>query len=328
MDVYVYGADFDTETYTERLPYIEITSAYDWAELESSLRYEGLLATDSYQIVKKIDRERRKIGDLVVSRAGKQIAVYEVIYNCSDYDKSEEIWNRLENENGSYVAVEKVAIISDSGKYTLQEGDTLQMKAAITPSNASDQKITWSVSDEKYATISSTGLLKGVKEGKVTVYVETNDGSKKASQEVTVTAAGGNEEETEDPPADEETMIIEDSEGELKPQYSLDDDCVALSLKKSDGTYLDEEEYDIAWKTSDITIADFEDGDNRLYLYKAGTVNVSAIVTLDNGTKITSKSYTITIVNENGEETTENEDSYEIQTSFFGMMEEQKKGEI
>jgi uncharacterized protein YjdB len=61
-------------------------------------------------------------------------------------------------------------IITDNG--------TLQLSAAITPTNASNQAVTWSVTDGTgQATINSTGLVTAVANGTVTARATANDGS-------------------------------------------------------------------------------------------------------------------------------------------------------
>ncbi len=52
------------------------------------------------------------------------------------------------------------------------------MSAAVLPSNAANKTVTWSVANGTgQATISSTGLLKAVSNGTVTVKATANDGS-------------------------------------------------------------------------------------------------------------------------------------------------------
>ncbi len=61
---------------------------------------------------------------------------------------------------------------------TVYIGQTLQMQKVFTPENATNQFVTWSVSDEKIATIDNAGVVTGVAEGTVTVsavYTDTTD---------------------------------------------------------------------------------------------------------------------------------------------------------
>ena len=65
-----------------------------------------------------------------------------------------------------------------SVKQVLSTSGTLQMIATITPSNATNQVITWSVTNGSgSATINSSGLLTGVSAGTVTVRATATDGS-------------------------------------------------------------------------------------------------------------------------------------------------------
>lgn len=81
--------------------------------------------------------------------------------------------------------VTKVTISKTSASlYTTQ---SLQLSAKVSPSNASNKKVTWSTSDKKIATVSSSGLVKALKKGTVTITAKAADGSgKKATCKVTV----------------------------------------------------------------------------------------------------------------------------------------------
>jgi len=58
------------------------------------------------------------------------------------------------------------------------KGGTLQMSAAIDPSDATDKSVTWSItSGSNFATISSSGLLTATADGTVTVRATANDGT-------------------------------------------------------------------------------------------------------------------------------------------------------
>ena len=55
-------------------------------------------------------------------------------------------------------------------------GNTIQLSAEVTPSDASE-KITWSSSDESVAEVDQKGLVKGIKPGSVTITAALNNGS-------------------------------------------------------------------------------------------------------------------------------------------------------
>ena len=64
---------------------------------------------------------------------------------------------------------------------TVLVGDTLKLKAKVTPKNATVKKIKWSTSDKKIAEVSSTGRVLGVAEGLVKIKAKTTDGSNKTA---------------------------------------------------------------------------------------------------------------------------------------------------
>ena len=88
----------------------------------------------------------------------------------------------------AFAATKKVTKVTLSKtSATLYTTKTLALTAKVSPSNASNKKITWSSSDKKIATVSSKGVVKGVKAGKVTITAKAADGSgKKATCKITV----------------------------------------------------------------------------------------------------------------------------------------------
>ena len=80
----------------------------------------------------------------------------------------------------------KVRLYKDSKKLKskqelkLKKGDTLKLKAKLSPTNA-ESKLTWTSSDPKVATVSKSGVVKALKKGKTTITVKTKRGGKKFS---------------------------------------------------------------------------------------------------------------------------------------------------
>lgn len=82
----------------------------------------------------------------------------------------------------------KVRVVRMAKKLTLNKysatvlvGDTLKLKAKITPKNATIKKVKWSTSDKTIAEVSSTGRVLGVAEGIVKIRAKTTDGSNKTA---------------------------------------------------------------------------------------------------------------------------------------------------
>ncbi len=81
-----------------------------------------------------------------------------------------------------------VSITSANGSNTVNAGDTLQLTAKVSPSNASDTSVTWSSNSTGIAQVSTTGLVTGVAAGTAVITAKANDGSNKsATFTVTVT---------------------------------------------------------------------------------------------------------------------------------------------
>lgn len=68
---------------------------------------------------------------------------------------------------------------------TIEVGDTLQLTATISPSNATNKSVTWSSNHTNYVTVSN-GLVTGVAAGTAVITVTTTDGNYTASCTVTV----------------------------------------------------------------------------------------------------------------------------------------------
>lgn len=83
------------------------------------------------------------------------------------------------------ISVTSVSLNKSSLSLTV--GDSSSLIATITPSNATNQNLTWSSSDTTVASVNN-GLVTALKTGTATITVKTADGAKTASATVTVTA--------------------------------------------------------------------------------------------------------------------------------------------
>lgn len=84
------------------------------------------------------------------------------------------------------VAVTGVTVSPTSA--TVAEGAQTQLTATVSPSNANDPSVTWTSSNTAVATVSATGIVRGVAAGTATITVKTNDGNKTATCAITVPA--------------------------------------------------------------------------------------------------------------------------------------------
>lgn len=106
---------------------------------------------------------------------------------------------------------------------TVEEDKTIQLSATIFPENATNKNVVWTSSNERAATVSSSGMVRGVKEGTTTITVRTEEGGFTAVCAVTVTKKsnpdnpGGEDPDNpdsgdpDDPTANEnmETLVIQ-----------------------------------------------------------------------------------------------------------------------
>lgn len=84
------------------------------------------------------------------------------------------------------ISVENVSLNINST--TLQAGDSIQLTATVTPSDATDRSISWSSSNPTVASVDSNGLVLAINAGNTIITVTTSDGSKTATCAITVTA--------------------------------------------------------------------------------------------------------------------------------------------
>lgn len=91
----------------------------------------------------------------------------------------------------SAVLAKKVGVKSvklNKSAVTLIVGETFQLKATVSPSNASNKTVTFSSSNKNVATVSSKGLVKAVGAGSATITAKSNNG-KTATVKITVNRA-------------------------------------------------------------------------------------------------------------------------------------------
>ena len=83
------------------------------------------------------------------------------------------------------ISVTNVTLSSSSVE--LVEGDSFQLEATVSPSNATNTTVIWSSSNASVATV-DRGKIMAHKPGNATITVTSDDGGKKATCNVTVTA--------------------------------------------------------------------------------------------------------------------------------------------
>lgn len=85
------------------------------------------------------------------------------------------------------VTIPVTSVALNKTKLTLTKGKAETLVATVNPSDATDKSVTWSSSNTAVATVDQNGKVSAIKEGTATITVSTNDGSKIATCDVTVT---------------------------------------------------------------------------------------------------------------------------------------------
>ena len=85
-------------------------------------------------------------------------------------------------------AVAVIDVMLDKTELTLEEEKTEQLTATVTPTNATNKKVTWSSDKLEVAVVDQKGQVTAKAEGTAKITVTTEDGSKTAECKVTVTA--------------------------------------------------------------------------------------------------------------------------------------------
>ncbi|MDR2561337.1 MAG: Ig-like domain-containing protein [Holophagales bacterium] len=139
----------------------------------------GLKADKVKQIIVDSAKDRgRAITDRRTSVPSSQRLTYYMVNAKAAIDRA------IGSDN---VPVEDVTL--NKTETTIGIGATEILVATVLPSNATNNAVTWSSSNQAVATVSD-GVVMGVTAGSATITVKTNDGEKTATCNVTVTAGG------------------------------------------------------------------------------------------------------------------------------------------
>lgn len=157
------------------------TGAYSFEQ--SEITVNGTISAEKYIIVKDVDKA---IGDNDASSTKPGYLQYSVGYANAF------VWVKSAPGGPGPVPVESIAVTGAGNATSVRNGNTLQMNAAVSPEDATDKTVTWSVENGTgTATIDATGLLTGTGAGTVTVRATANDGSGvSGTKEITITSSG------------------------------------------------------------------------------------------------------------------------------------------
>lgn len=159
---------------------------HDRGMIEVTIDGESYGKVDTYSPQTERQQEIFAAEDLT---PGIHTAVLKVLNEKTDESSGTKVeLDAIEVLDSSRVMPEKVTVRSESGVTTIsKEGSTLKLAADVTPDDAADKSVAWSVSDGNIASVDENGLVTfGNVNGTVTVTaVSKADGTKSGSIELT-----------------------------------------------------------------------------------------------------------------------------------------------
>lgn len=94
------------------------------------------------------------------------------------------------SSSGSVETIHVESVSLTSTATSLEVGKVLTLQTKVLPSDASNQNVTYTSSNEEIATVSALGIVTGIKSGTVTITVKTEDGNKEASLSIQIIEEG------------------------------------------------------------------------------------------------------------------------------------------
>jgi len=109
--------------------------------------------------------------------------------------------------------------------------ESLKLNPTVSPNDATDKSVTWDSSDKNVAIVDSEGNITAINPGSSTITVKTNDQSKTATCDVTVTNIDFNNSEISDPG----TTNIVITPSELSEENLINKETIKWSIQKEMG---------------------------------------------------------------------------------------------
>ncbi len=182
------------------------------------------------------------------------------------------------------VAVSSVKLNSSSKTLT-KAGETYQLKATVSPDNATNKNVTWSSSKESVATVNSSGLVTAKANGSATITAKTKDGGKTATCKITVKI---------DTTVSVTGVTLDKSAASLTVGESV---TLKATVSPSNAT-----KKDVSWSSSNSGVATV-DSSGKVTAVAPGTAKIT--VTTNDGSKKATCDITVSEADDTGDETTD-----------------------
>ena len=197
-------------------------------------------------------------------------------------------------EDGKYKATCEVTVTSDivsvtsvtiKGASEVLVGKTIKLTADIKPNDASDKSVKQKSSDSKIASVDKNGNVKGLKNGKVTITVTTNDGNKTAKKDITIKENSNPNPIPSNPNSGESSNPTPTTPSEVKVTgVSLNKDKLTLNVNDSDNlkatiTPSNATNKGLKWQSSNPNVVKVDDN-GKVTALSEGTATIT-VTTVD-----------------------------------------------
>lgn len=164
-----------------------------------------------------------------------------------------------------YVEISSVSISQPSAEMVI--GETLQLRATISPSNASDKNVTWSSSKQSVATVDENGLVTAIAEGDAIIYASA--GGKRDQCEIIVNKKfpSGSEDSSSDPVESITSITLDRTDVSLSPNETIQ---LKATIKPDELARTS-----ITWTSSKTEVATVADG--LVKAVSAGETTITAV---------------------------------------------------
>ena len=181
-----------------------------------------------------------------------------------------EMQAQWKEETKPEIKVEEVTIQAQESE--IKVGGTTTVTATVKPDDATNKKVTYKSSNETIATVTSSGIVKGIKAGEVTITATTEDGGKTASCKITV-----KEKETNTPGGDNQGNTDKETEAPVINKVEVGKDEDGNNILYITATDSDSGIEKVSVNGKDITSQKTEDGRYYYKLEKDGDYEITVI---------------------------------------------------
>ena len=180
------------EKYEYRGNLLFVYKSKESAKNSSIFGIEKILRKGSKITIKEIDENIIKIGDkqyikctLINSLRLKKVE--ESKNDAVEETKPEEPQEEEKQQQPEVVKVKGITLEEKEINLYYEKGWKYTLKATVSPSNATNKKVTWKSSNTKIATVDANGTVTGKSVGEATITATTEDGKKTATCKIIVT---------------------------------------------------------------------------------------------------------------------------------------------